>query len=88
LQYAEKRKHIDLVLELRSAGRNAKCGGRKHLSPKGVAAAGGWHDTETLHTYCQQPNRETLLTVMSSAREVHEPGLARRETATITATAA
>jgi hypothetical protein len=60
---------------------------RKDLPLKDVAAAGGWRDTEALLTCYQQPDRETLLAVMASTREVHEPGLNRGGTATITATA-
>lgn len=59
---------------------------RKHLPLTDVAAAGGWRDRETFRTCYQQPDRETLLTVMASPREVHEPGLERGETATMTAT--
>lgn len=45
---------------------------RKHLSLKDVAAAGGWKDVETLLTCYQQPDRETLLEVMSEPRKLHD----------------
>ena len=48
---------------------------RKHLSLKDVAEAGGWKDTETLLTCYQQPDRESLLAVMSEPRKVREGGV-------------
>lgn len=48
---------------------------RKHLPLKDVAAAGGWQDVETLLECYQQPDRDTLQTVMDGARTLHDPGL-------------
>lgn len=45
---------------------------RKGHSLKDVAAAGGWHDTETLLKCYQQPDKATLLAVMSEERKVSE----------------
>jgi integrase len=45
---------------------------RKGHSLKDVAAAGGWHDTETLLKCYQQPDNETLLAVMSEERKLRE----------------
>jgi hypothetical protein len=45
---------------------------RKGHSLKDVAAAGGWHDTETLLKCYQQPEKETLLGVMSEERKLSE----------------
>jgi hypothetical protein len=36
---------------------------RKHLPPADVAAAGGWHSTDTLKLY-QQPDDATILQVV------------------------
>ncbi len=44
----------------------------KHLSLTDVAEAGGWKDTETLLTCYQQPDRESLLAVMSEPRKVSD----------------
>jgi integrase len=48
---------------------------RKHHSLKDVAAAGGWKNTDTLLTCYQQPDRDTLLAVMSEDRKVREGSL-------------
>ena len=45
---------------------------RKGHSLKAGAAAGGWHDTETLLKCYQQPDKETLLAVMSEERKLSE----------------
>jgi hypothetical protein len=45
---------------------------RKGHSLKDVAAAGSWHDTETLLKCYQQPDKETLLAVMSEERKLSE----------------
>ncbi len=50
---------------------------RKHLSLTDVAEAGGWKDTETLLTCYQQPDRESLLAVMSEPRKVRDASLSR-----------
>jgi len=44
---------------------------RKHLPLKDVAAAGGWQDVETLLECYQQPDYETLKSVMDGARTLH-----------------
>lgn len=59
---------------------------RKDLPLKDVAAAGGWRDIETLLTCYQQPDRETLLRVMQTAREVPDRALEEPSTAPLTAT--
>ena len=41
-------------------------------SLKDVAAAGGWKDTDTLLRCYQQPDKETLLAVMSEERKLRE----------------
>ena len=50
---------------------------RKHLSLKDVAEAGGWKDTETLLTCYQQPDRESLLAVMSEPWKVRDASVSR-----------
>ena len=50
---------------------------RKHLSLTDVAEAGGWKDTETLLTCYQQPDRESLLAVMSEPRKVSDASVSR-----------
>ncbi|MCH7777624.1 MAG: tyrosine-type recombinase/integrase, partial [Gemmatimonadetes bacterium] len=50
---------------------------RKHLSLTDVAEAGGWKDTETLLTCYQQPDRESLLAVMSEPRKVRDASVSR-----------
>ena len=50
---------------------------RKHLSLTDVAEAGGWKDTETLLTCYQQPDRESLLAVMSEPRKVSDASVGR-----------
>ncbi|MDQ6717528.1 MAG: site-specific integrase [Gemmatimonadota bacterium] len=45
---------------------------RKHLPVTDVAAAGGWKGTETLLSCYQQPDRETMLAVMSEPRKVSD----------------
>lgn len=50
---------------------------RKHHSLKDVAEAGGWKDTETLLTCYQQPDRKTLLAVMSEPAKVREQGVSK-----------
>jgi hypothetical protein len=47
------------------------------LSLRDVAEAGGWKDTETLLTCYQQPDRESLLAVMSEARKVCDASVSR-----------
>jgi hypothetical protein len=37
-----------------------------------VAAAGGWQDVETLLECYQQPDHETLKSVMDGARTLHD----------------
>lgn len=44
---------------------------RKHLSPRDVAAAGGWKDVATVLGY-QQPDDETLLAVMAEPKKLRE----------------
>ena len=58
---------------------------RKDLPLKDVAAAGGWRDIETLLTCYQQPDRETQLRVMETARVVADPVLEEATTAPVTA---
>ena len=41
---------------------------------KDVAAAGGWNDVDTLLKVYQQPDRHTLLAVMSEPRKVSDCG--------------
>ena len=48
---------------------------RKHHPLRDVAEAGGWKDTETLLTCYQQPDRETLLAVVSEPKKVREGGV-------------
>ncbi len=48
---------------------------RKRLPVIDVAQAGGWSDTQTLLTCYQQPDPETLLTVVSESRKVRERGV-------------
>jgi integrase len=43
---------------------------RKHLSPKDVAAVGGWVDTTTLQKCYQAPDRETMQEVILQPRAV------------------
>jgi hypothetical protein len=43
---------------------------RKHHPLMDVAEVGGWKDTETLLTCYQQPDSETLLSVMSEPRKL------------------
>ena len=50
---------------------------RKHLSLTDVAEAGGWKDTQTLLTCYQQPDRESLLAVMSEPRKVRDASVSR-----------
>ena len=50
---------------------------RKHLSLTDVAEAGGWKDTATLLTCYQQPDRESLLAVMSEPRKVRDASVSR-----------
>lgn len=50
-------------------------GGGKHHPLRDVAEAGGWKDTETLLTYYQQPDRETLLAVVNEPKKVREGGV-------------
>lgn len=45
---------------------------RKHLSPKDVAAAGGWRDLRTLERSYTQVDAETLLAVVSEPRKLRE----------------
>ena len=45
---------------------------RAHLPRKQVAVAGGWRDTETLERCYQQPDKQSLLTVMADQTKVHE----------------
>ncbi len=45
---------------------------RKHLPLKDVAAAGGWRSVETLLRCYQQPDQQTLLSVISEERKVRE----------------
>ncbi len=45
---------------------------RKALPLRDVAAAGGWSDVDTLLKVYQQPDRETILRVMSEPRKVSE----------------
>lgn len=52
---------------------------RKHLPLKDVAAAGGWQDVETLLECYQQPDHDTLQTVMDGAKTLHDPGLPREK---------
>ena len=52
---------------------------RKHLPLKDVAAAGGWQDVETLLECYQQPDHETLKSVMDGAKTLHEPTVARKK---------
>ena len=47
------------------------------MSLKDVAEAGGWKDTETLLTCYQQPDRESLLEVMSEPRKVRDASVSR-----------
>ncbi len=47
---------------------------RKDLPLKDVAAAGGWRDHDTLLKCYQQPDRRTMLEVMSTAARVDEVG--------------
>ena len=44
---------------------------RKQHPLKDVAEVGGWKDTDTLLTCYQQPDSETLLSVMSEPRKLH-----------------
>jgi predicted metal-dependent phosphoesterase TrpH len=48
------------------------------ISLKDVAAAGGWHDTETLVQCYQQPDNDTLLAVMNEERKVREKVLSNQ----------
>ncbi|MBI3983217.1 MAG: hypothetical protein HY337_09905 [Gemmatimonadetes bacterium] len=48
---------------------------RKHLPLKDVAAAGGWQDVETLLECYQQPDHETLKSVMDGAKTLHDPAV-------------
>jgi len=50
---------------------------RKHLPITDVAAARGWKDTETLLTYYQPADTQTLLAVMAEERKVHDEHIAR-----------
>jgi hypothetical protein len=50
---------------------------RAHLPLKQVAVAGGWRDTETLLKCYQQPDKESLLVVMSDETKVHESAVIR-----------
>lgn len=43
-----------------------------HVLLHAVAAAGGWQDVETLLECYQQPDHETLKSVMDGARTLHE----------------
>jgi len=45
---------------------------RKHLPLTDVAAAGGWACTETLSRHYMKPDPDTLLDVMTGAREIRE----------------
>ncbi|MFQ6045120.1 MAG: tyrosine-type recombinase/integrase [Gemmatimonadales bacterium] len=45
---------------------------RKHHPPTDVAEAGGWKDLKTMLTSYDQPDRDTLLAVMSEPRKLRE----------------
>ena len=59
---------------------------RKHLPLKDVAAAGGWKDVATLLECSQQPDHDTLRTVMERPTPTARRGRGPGETATRTAT--
>jgi integrase len=50
--------------------RRAWATARKHLSPKNVAAVGGWVDTTTLQKCYQAPDLETMQAVVLEPRRV------------------
>ncbi len=50
---------------------------RAHLPVKVVAVAGGWKDLNTLMVCYQQPDRNSLLSVMSDAKSVKEQAVVR-----------
>ncbi len=50
---------------------------RKHLSPKDVAAVGGWVDTATLQKCYQVADEETMETVVLQPRRLRKMGQGR-----------
>ncbi len=50
---------------------------RAHLPVKVVAVAEGWKDLNTLMECYQQPDRNSLLSVMSDAKPVTEQAVVR-----------
>lgn len=50
---------------------------RAHLPVKVVAVVGGWKDVNTLMVCYQQPDRNSLLSVMSDAKPVTEQAVVR-----------
>lgn len=54
---------------------------RKHLPLKDVAAAGGWKDASTLLKCYQQPDRETLLAVVTAPNKLRDAAIADRRSA-------
>ena len=54
------------------AYRRAWATARKHLPLKDVAAAGGWKSTVTIQRCYQQPDEETMLSVVLGGAELRE----------------